>query len=221
MLAPPAGVCRELAGRLPQRDGTPPERSRRPAPTPPAAGEQLRASHVLAALAERLPRDAIVVEESPVDRPEIQDRLAAREPLGYLSAAQGGLGFAIPAAAGLRMALPQRPVVAIVGDGSAMYQVQGLWSAARYKAGPLYVILANGGYTIMDRLAERHGGAGPWPGFEELELSTIARSFGCDARRVATHEELVSALDEVVPTLAGRDSPLLLDVEIAPTAYGS
>ncbi|HKI92952.1 MAG TPA: thiamine pyrophosphate-dependent enzyme, partial [Gaiellaceae bacterium] len=219
VLAPPAGVCHELAGRLPRRDTAPPEPARRaPAPTPPAPGEQLRASHVLAALAERLPRDAIVLEESPVDRPELQHRLPAREPLGYLSAAQGGLGFAIPAAAGLRMALPQRPVVAIVGDGSALYQIQGLWSAARYQAGPLYVILSNGGYTIMDRLAERHGGAGPWPGLEELELATIARSFGCAARRITTHEELVSALDEVVPTLGSRDAPLLLDVAIAPTS---
>ncbi len=172
---------------------------------------------MLAALAERLPREAIVLEEAPVDRPEIHDRLPAREPLGYLSAAQGGLGFALPAAAGLRMALPRRPVVAIVGDGSALYQIQSLWSATHYRAGALYVILANGGYTIMDRLAERAGGAGPWPGFEELELSTIARSFGCAARRISTHDDLSAALDEVVPTLAERDEPLLLDVAIAPT----
>jgi benzoylformate decarboxylase len=219
VLAPPAAVCRELAGRVEQRDTPPPVPFRRPpAPEAPAPGEQLQAGHVLAALAERLPRDAIVLEEAPVDRPEIHDRLPAREPLGYLSAAQGGLGFAIPAAAGLRMALPHRPVVAVVGDGSALYQVQGLWSARRYRTGPLYVILANGGYTIMDRLAERAGGSGPWPGFEELELASIARSFGCPARRIATHEELEAALDEVVPTLAERDEPLLLDVEVAPTA---
>lgn len=219
LLAPPAAVCRELAGRVEQRETPPPAPFRPPpAPEPPAPGEQLQAGHVLAALARRLPRDAIVLEEAPVDRPEIHDRLPAREPLGYLSAAQGGLGFAIPAAAGLRMALPHRPVVAVVGDGSALYQVQGLWSARRYRTGPLYVILANGGYTIMDRLAERAGGSGPWPGFEELELASIARSFGCPARRIATHDELEAALDEVVPTLAERDEPLLLDVEVAPTA---
>jgi benzoylformate decarboxylase len=218
VLGPPTGVCRELAERVPKRDAPPPEPLVRPAPpVPPAPGERLTAAHVLAALAERLPREAIVVEEAPVDRPAINERLPAREPLGYLSAAQGGLGFAIPAAAGLRLALPHRPVVAIVGDGSALYQVQGLWSAARYGAGPLYVVLSNGGYTIMDRLAERAGGAGPWPGFPELELATIARSFGCPARRIATHDELVAALDEAVPTLADRDEPLLLDVEIEPT----
>jgi benzoylformate decarboxylase len=218
VLAPPASLCRELAARVEQRNAAPPEPLRRPPPpAPPGAGVPLRADHVLAALAERLPRNAIVLEEAPVDRPALHDRLPAREPLGYLSAAQGGLGFAIPAAAGLRMALPKRPVVAVVGDGSALYQVQALWSAARYKAGALYVILANGGYTIMDRLAEQAGGSGPWPGFEELELASIARSFGCPALRITTGDELGSALDDVVPTLAERHEPLLLDVAIAPT----
>src|SRR5262245_39760006 len=81
VLAPPAAACRELAVRLPARHVPPPEPYRRPtAPAPPAPGEPLRASHVLAALAERLPRDAIVLEEAPVDRPELHDRLPAREP---------------------------------------------------------------------------------------------------------------------------------------------
>jgi benzoylformate decarboxylase len=218
VLAPPALVCRELAGRVEQREGPPPGRPRLPDPEPPAPGEPLRASHVLAALAERLPRDVVVLEETPVDRPELSARLAAREPLGYLSAAQGGLGFALPAATGLRMALPRRPIVAVVGDGSALYNVHALWTAARYRAGALFVILANGGYAVMDRIAELHGGgAGPWPGFREIRLSALADAFGCPSRRVATHDELVAALDEIVPTLAGREEPLLLDVEIAAT----
>jgi benzoylformate decarboxylase len=219
VLAPPAAACSELARRVPAREVAPPDPVRRPpAPVPPASGEPMLASHVLAALAERLPRDAIVLEEAPVDRPELNERLPAREPLGYLSAAMGGLGFALAGATGLRMALPRRPVVAVVGDGSAIYGIQAVWSAAHYGVGPLFVILSNGGYAVMDRLAERQGGGNaPWPSFGEIELAAIARGFGCPARRVATHDELVEALDEVVPTLAGRDEPLLLDVEIAPT----
>ena len=69
----------------------------------------------------------------------------------------------------------------------------------------------------MDRLVERHGGTGPWPAFAEVELATIARGFGCEARRITAHDELISALDEVVPTLADRDEPLVLDVLVAPT----
>jgi benzoylformate decarboxylase len=218
VLAPPAAVCRDLAGRVPQRDRPPPEQFRPPpAPQPPAAGEPLRAGHVLAALAERLPRNAIVVEEAPVDRPELHDRLAARTPLGFLSAAMGGLGFALGGATGARMALPLRPVVAVVGDGSSIYGIQALWTAVHYRVGVLFVILSNGGYAIMDRLAERRGAASPWPSFEEVEVAAIARGFGCEARRIAAHEELLEVLDGAVPTLVSREEPLLLDVAIAPT----
>src|SRR5204863_4059144 len=75
VLAPPAAVCRELVSRLPGSDVAPrrPLRIPRPPPAPPAAGEPLLAGHVFTALAERLPSDAVVVEEAPVDRPELHD----------------------------------------------------------------------------------------------------------------------------------------------------
>jgi benzoylformate decarboxylase len=214
VLAPLAAVCRELALRVPARDVPPPEPFRPPAA--PAPDAPLRAGHVLAALAVRLPRDAVVVEEAPVDRPELHDRLAARAPLGFLSAAMGGLGFALGGATGVRMALPERPVVAVVGDGSSIYGIQALWSAAHYGVGVLFVILSNGGYAIMDRLAERQGREPPWPSFD-VDVSALARAFGCAARRITTHEELVRELDQIVPTLSSRVEPVLLDVVIAPT----
>jgi len=217
LLAPPAAVCRELALRVPARDVASPEPFRPPPrPAPPAAGEPLRAGHVLAALAERLPQDAVVVEEAPVDRPELHERIVARAPLGFLSAAMGGLGFALGGATGVRMALPKRPVVAVVGDGSSLYGIQALWSAAFYRVGVLFVILSNGGYAIMDRLAEGRGGEPPWPSFD-VDIAALARGFGCGARRISSHEELLQALDEIVPTLASRAEPFLLDVVIAPT----
>ena len=217
VLAPPAAVCRELLSRMPARDVSPPEPyCVPPAPEPPAPGESLRAGHVLVALADRLPRDAVVVEEAPVDRPELHDRLRAREPLGFLSAAMGGLGFALGGATGVRMALPGRPVVAVVGDGSSIYGIQALWSAAQYGVGVLFVILSNGGYVIMDRLAERVERDAPWPSFD-VDVAALARAFGCPARRIVTHDELVRELDEIVPTLASRSEPVLLDVVIAPT----
>ena len=214
VLASPAAVCRELIERVAERDVPRPEPFR--PPPAPAAAEPLRAGHVLAALADRLPRDAVVVEEAPVDRPELHDRLLAREPLGFLSAAMGGLGFALGGATGVRMALPERPVVAVVGDGSSIYGIQALWSAAHYRAGVLFVILSNGGYAIMDRLAERVEREPPWPSFD-VDVAALARAFGCAARRISTHEELVAELDEIVPTLRSRDEPVLLDVAIAPT----
>ncbi len=219
VLASPAPVCRALAERLPQRTGPPPRPyAPPPPPDPPAAGDRLRAGHVLAALAERLPREAVVVEETPVDRPELHDRLLAREPLGFLSAAMGGLGFALAGATGVRMALPDRPVVAVVGDGSSLYGIQALWSAATYGVGVLFVILSNGGYAIMDRLAERHGKPAPWPSFD-VDVAAIARAFGCTARRVERYDELVRELDDAVPRLASMREPLLLDVVVEPTPH--
>jgi benzoylformate decarboxylase len=218
VVAPLAAACRELARVVTQRAAAPPQRfAAPPPPDPPAPGELMRAGHVLAALAERLPRDAVVVEEAPVDRPELHDRLLAREPLGFLSAAMGGLGFALGGATGVRMALPRRPVVAVVGDGSSLYGIQALWTAAHERVGVLFVILSNGGYAIMDRLAERRELAAPWPGFAEVDVAAIARGFGCPAQRIDSHDELLRTLDDVVPTLAERDEPLLLDVVIAPT----
>jgi benzoylformate decarboxylase len=202
-------------------------------PLPP--GEPLRAGHVLDMLQERLPRTAVVVEETPSSRPELHRRLRAVEPLGFLSAAMGGLGFALPAATGVRMARPDRPVVAVVGDGSALYSIQALWSAAEYGVGVVYLVLDNGGYAVMDRLAERHAGAGsaggqaaaarptdpaafggsggvPWPQVGHLDFAALAAGFGCPSVRVETQAQLVAALDEAV---ADRDEPLLLDVVVA------
>ncbi|MFD0788366.1 thiamine pyrophosphate-dependent enzyme, partial [Micromonospora azadirachtae] len=126
----------------------------------------------------------------------------------------GGLGFGLPAAAGLRMGDPTRPVVAVLGDGSSLYGIQGLWSAARYGCGALFVVLSNGRYAVMDRLADRAGGKAPWPAFDDVSVHGLARALGCPARRISDHAELLAVLDEVVPTLPGRVEPLLLDVPV-------
>ncbi|TDC40592.1 thiamine pyrophosphate-binding protein [Micromonospora sp. 15K316] len=213
VLADPATLCAAVAGQVAQRPVTPPA-TRAPAVEPPAAGEPMRAAHVFAALAERLPRDVVLVEETPSTRPDLHRLLPAREPRGFVSAAMGGLGFGLPAAAGLRMGDPTRPVVAVLGDGSSLYGIQGLWSAARYGCGVLFVVLSNGRYAVMDRLADRVGGKAPWPAFEDVSVHGLARALGCPARRVTDLPELVAILDEVVPTLAGRTEPLLLDVPV-------
>jgi benzoylformate decarboxylase len=220
LLASPEAVCRALVGIVPSGIGRPPEpRIPPPPPQPPGSGEALRPAHVLAALAERLPPNAVLVEETPSSRPELNARVPARGPLGFVSAAMGGLGFALPGAIGLRLGLPDRPVVAVVGDGSSLYQIQSLWTAAFYSIGPLFVVLQNGGYAVMDRLAELHGGGTPpWPGVRGVEIAAIARAFGCAAERIETHEELVRALDGTVPSLAARGTPLLLEIVVEPDA---
>ena len=218
VLAHPASICARLAGRLAEREAPPAPLYGRPeALAPPPPGERLRAGHVLSLLAERLPADAVLVEEAPSNRPELHGRIPARNPLGFVSAAMGGLGFALPGATGLRMALPDRPVVAVVGDGSALYTIQALWSAAHYGAGVLFVVLANRGYAVMDLLANEHGGEGPWPPFD-IEIAELARTLGTEARRIEEYDELVSALDELVPDLPARTNPFVLEIVVEPDA---
>lgn len=215
VLASPSAVCAVLAERLPQRTGSV-EAFRRPGPpAPPVVGEALRAEHVVAALAERLPPDTVLVEEAPSTRPEILSRIATRVPLGFVAVANGALGFGLAAAVGIRMALPERPVLALLGDGSATYSVQALWSAARYGVGAIFVIIGNGRYAVMDELAEKRGGPGAWPAFDSLDLAAVARGFGCEAERIVTHDELERRLDAAIARLGERSRPVLLDVRVA------
>jgi benzoylformate decarboxylase len=212
VVAPVAAACRALVEQLPERAGNPPSPAPRPARlSPPATGEPLRPGHVLDALAERLPDDVLLVEECPSSQPELYQRVPVRIPFGYLSTANGCLGFGVAGSIGLRMGLPDRPVVAVLGDGSTMYAIQALWSAARYDVGVLLIVLANGRYAVMDALARRRGGAGAWPGFESVDIGGLARSLGCPSVRVETHEDLLRVLDETLPGLGSRREPLLVE----------
>jgi benzoylformate decarboxylase len=169
---------------------------------------------VFEALADRLPARSTVIEECPSSRRILIDVIRAREPLGFVTPAMGGLGFALPAAVGMRLADPLRPIVAVVGDGSSLYSIQALWTAQRYGAGVLFVVMSNGGYVVMDRLAHAAGGDPAWPGFPEVSVTALAAGFGCPARRIEAENELLDALDELIPTLDTRTAPLLLDVAV-------
>jgi benzoylformate decarboxylase len=215
VVAPVAATCRALADLLPAREGNPPEPVRRPARLePPRAGEPLRPGHVFDALAERLPDDVLLVEECPSAQPELYQRIPIRVPFGFLSTANGCLGFGLAGSIGLRMGLPDRPVVAVLGDGSTMYAIQALWSAAHYGVGVLLVVLANGRYAVMDALARRHGGVGAWPGFEAVDIGGLARSLGCPTVRVETYEQLVETFEDSLDGLAARREPLLVEAVV-------
>jgi benzoylformate decarboxylase len=220
IVAPVAAACAAVAAQVPERDagsaGGPGPMDRPAPPAPPGPGEPLRAGHVLAALAERLPPEVVLVEETPSSRPELHERIPARAPMGFVSNANGSLGFGLSGAIGLRMGLPERPVVAVVGDGSAMYAIQSLWSAAHYEVGVLLIVMANGGYAVMDALARAQGGRGAWPGFGSIDIAGISLCLGCPSVRVETHEQLVARLDQVIPGLAARREPLVLEVAVAP-----
>jgi benzoylformate decarboxylase len=186
---------------------------RHTAPAPSSTGS-LRPEDVFALLADHLPPETVLLEESPSSRPALQAMVPARVPMGFLSAAMGGLGFALPAAVGVKMARPEAPVLAVVGDGSSLYAIQALWTAAHRCVGAVFLVLANGRYAVMDRLADRRGGKAPWPAFPEVSVSTLAAGLGVRAVRLETAEELAATLPDVCAGLAARTEPLVVEVAV-------
>ncbi|MGH2925403.1 MAG: benzoylformate decarboxylase, partial [Solirubrobacterales bacterium] len=106
-----------------------------PRPDPPAPTEQepMSGSQAMAALASVWPAGGIAVAEAPSSSSALRNQLRLSEPGSYYQSASGGLGFAISAAVGVQLAEPERPVICVVGEGSAQYGITALWTAAAYK----------------------------------------------------------------------------------------
>lgn len=214
-----AAVADHLQGRAGHvrstQSATSAARHAEPASENPPASARPSPSDVFRALARHADEDVVLFEETPSTRAVLTSTFPAQTPAGYISAAMGGLGFAMPAAVGYRMASRDRPVMAVIGDGSSMYSIQSLWSAQRYGVGVLFVVLVNGGYAIMDRLARDAGGPGPWPQFADVSITDIARGFGCRSRVVSNVGDLNAVAEELMTTLRAATAPTVLVVELA------
>ena len=137
-----------------------------------------------------------------------------RERYGYHALASGGIGWGLPASVGVSLANPDRPVVCFSGDGSAMYSIQALWTAAHHKL-PLNVVIANnGGYRIIkQRLLSFHGDDN-YVGMDfadpPVDFAGIARSLGLEAIRIAEPKDLKAELSSAFR----RDGTKLIEVVI-------
>jgi len=164
---------------------------------------------------EALPRDAVVVDEGLVSTYSLPKFLAMRGPRDYYGLASGGLGFAVPGAVGISLALPGRPIAAIVGDGAAMYSIQGLWTAAHLGLPITYVIANNRGYRIIKERLVAFRKTDKFTGMDirepELDFVALARSMGLASRRVAEPQDIAPALREAFAS----GNPNLLDVRVA------
>jgi len=167
-----------------------------------------------------LPPDAIVVDESITAGPDLVRTVQFDRPGDYVGARGGGIGQALPGALGVKLAHPDRPVVALSGDGSAMYSIQALWTAAHHDLAVVFVILNNREYRIlkhnMDTYRQRFG-AKPDRGYPNMDLVSpdlgfvdMARGMGVDGARVTEPGELRLALERALKA----DRPFLLDVAI-------
>jgi benzoylformate decarboxylase len=166
-------------------------------------------------IAQTLGADAVVVDEGVTSTFSLLSFLPLRDAHGYYGLASGGIGFAMAGAIGVSLALPGRPVVAIVGDGSAMYSIQALWTAAHLKLPVTYVIANNRSYRILkERLRARQDSAA-FIGMDlrdpEIDFVHLADSLGVPARRVTDAVEIVPVLREAIAT----GVPNLLDVSVA------
>ncbi|MGD9601857.1 MAG: thiamine pyrophosphate-binding protein [Gammaproteobacteria bacterium] len=172
-------------------------------------------------LVEGLHRDAVVVEEGLTSTATLLNVLPLRDPQGFFGLASGGIGFAMAGAIGISLALPDRPIVAVVGDGSALYSIQALWTAAHLHLPITYVIANNRGYRILKERMKALRGAEFYQGMDFLapafDFVALARSMGVPAERVTEPDELPQAL--AAAQAAG--GPRLLDVSVADGSAGA
>jgi len=185
----------------------------RPAPEEPAQEDPISGSAAAAALADAWPDDGIAVLETPSSTIALRNRLRLSRPGSYFFGASGGLGFGISAAVGVALAQRERPVVCVLGEGSAQYGITALWTAAAYKVPVTFLVLRNDEYMILKWFAEfEHVGGAPGLDLPGLDVAAVARAYGVPAREVSDREELTDALRE---DIAADDGPRLVQVRVA------
>lgn len=184
-----------------------------------ASDEPMPPSRMMKEIAENLPDDVLVYDESITSTDELLHYLQPDKEGSYLLGRGGCIGVGWPGAVGASIAHPGRPVLALSGDGSALYVVQALWTAAREQLPIVFAVCANRSYRILKvnilRYWEELGEApGQFPPFDLTDpapdFCRIAEGFGVPARRVTSGDALGKAVLDAFDT----EGPYLLEVEI-------
>ena len=185
-----------------------------------AAKAPIQPLALLAALGEMLPADTVVVDETLSSGAGLRRLLKSDDPQSYYGLGGGGIGWGLPAAIGVKLALPERAVVALIGDGSAMYSCQALWTAAHYRIGVVFVIFNNRSYRILkQRVNALKGHAAQSDVYVGMDLVDpaidyvgLARALGIKAEHAETTPETIRLMEEALASGA----PALIDVAIDP-----
>ena len=185
-----------------------------PTRTIPPSRERLTDRYLLQQIAVLRPAGSIIVEEAPSSRGPMHDHLPITEPDTFYTCASGGLGHGLPAAVGIALARGDGPgaapkVIAVLGDGSSLYSIQALWSAAQLQLPIAFVIIKNGRYEALHAFG-RHFNLERLPGTElpAVDFCGLAQAQGVAAMRVTKVAELDGAL-----TAAFRSrAPMLVEV---------
>jgi len=177
----------------------------------------LTAAQLFSALNEiRLP-NTIVVEESPSNLPDFHAAWPITEPDTFYTFASGILGWNLPAAVGIALAERDsgrnRPVMAIIGDGSLQYSIQSLWTAAQLGLPILIVVPKNNEYCILKSFAVLEETPGvPGLNIPGFDIVSIAKGFGCDAERL----EDLDAIKKAAMEAWAKSKPTVLEIPISP-----
>ena len=205
-----AAFLEALAERVGESDREPPPA--RAAAPPPDDADPMPAGAAFDVLAGVLGGDEILVNESPSNALAFRARVKPSRPGSFMFGAGGGLGFGLSAAVGAQIGAPDRPVVAVLGEGSAQYTITALWTAVAYNVPLTILVLRNDEYAILKWFSdlEQVGGA---PGLDlpGLDCVAIAQAYGVRADRVEGADALRDALRDGI----GASEPRLIEVRIA------
>ena len=181
---------------------------------PPPASAPMSGAFALHTISRLMPDDAVIVEEAPSHRNAMHDHLPIRRSGGFYAGASGGLGWALPAAVGVSLAEQSRRVICVLGDGSSLYSIQGLWTAAEHRLPITFVILNNRGYSALKAFGLAMGiETLPGVNLPGIDFVNVAIGFGCSAERIEVAEGLEPALRESFET----EGPTVLDVWVDAT----
>lgn len=185
---------------------------------------RLTAEKVCKAVGHLLPENAIVVDEAQTSGVMLPRFTAGAPRHDVLTLTGGAIGQGLPVAAGAALACPDRPVLALVGDGAAMYTVQALWTMARERLNVVSVILNNRAYAILNLELQRVGARGPLDkaraqfdlGQPALDFVALGQGMGVPSVRATTTEDLLAALEHALRT----PGPHLIEAVVPSTFSG-
>ena len=166
-------------------------------------------------LVEALPEAAIVVEEALTATGALTSLLPIRDANSFYGLASGGLGFAMAGAIGISLAQPGRPVVAVVGDGSSMYSIQALWTAAHLKLPITYLVVNNRSYRIIKERLLAGRGSDKFIAMDlkqpSIDFVSVARGLGLTAQCVTDPAELDSVLKAAIASAVPNLVEVIVD----------
>ena len=177
-----------------------------------AADAPIDGDWLMMQMVDAMPDNAVLVNEGLTTAGSLLSFYPYRERYDFHGLPSGGIGWGIAAAVGVSLADRERPTVAVIGDGSAMYSIQALWTAANMKLPLTYVICNNKGYRIIKQRLKAFHGNEHYVGMDfldpELDFVKLAQGFGMAAQRITDAADVRPALDAAIAS----GKPNLLDV---------